>query len=60
MKWLIVGTSGISDNFIKGLKSNGEVAYAILSRTLERAKEYSQKHGIKKSFENLDRAFWIK
>ena len=56
MKWLIIGTGNISTHFISGLRKNNENPFAILSRTIEKARKFAEKENINKYFDNLDEA----
>ena len=50
-KWGIIGAARIAKKFAEGLKilPNAEL-YAIASRSLERAEDFKEKHGFKKTF----------
>jgi len=56
INWALVGTGGISNRFLIGLKAaEGAIAAAVVSRTMEKAAGFAARHGIEKSFDNFDR-----
>lgn len=56
MKWLIIGTGKISQDFIQALKRNKEEVYFVLSRDEKRAKEFSDINKISHYGTNLKKA----
>jgi len=55
INWALVGTGGISNQFIEGLKAAGGNAIAAVSRNLESAKDFAARHGIQKAYDNYER-----
>jgi predicted dehydrogenase len=53
--WALVGTGGISNRFLIGLKAAGANAAAIVSRSMENARDFAARHGIEKAFDNYDK-----
>ena len=47
MKWLIVGTGSISEEFINNLRHLGEEPAVVFSRSAAKGKEFANKHGIR-------------
>jgi predicted dehydrogenase len=55
INWAIVGTGGISNSFIKGLKdAEGAVPLAAVSGTRERAESFAATYGMKKYYAGFD------
>jgi predicted dehydrogenase len=54
INWALVGTGGITNKFLEGLKSTSGRAAAIVSRTLENAQAFAARNGIEKAFDNFD------
>jgi predicted dehydrogenase len=55
INWALVGTGGITNKFIVGLKAAEGCASAVVSRTLENAQRFAAKNNIEKVFDNYDR-----
>ena len=55
INWALVGTGGISNRFIIGLKAAGGKAEAVVSRSMEKARDFAQRHGAEKAFDNYDK-----
>jgi len=53
--WALVGSGGITNSFLAGLKATNGNPAAIVSRSLERAKDFASRNGIEKFFDNYDR-----
>jgi predicted dehydrogenase len=53
--WALVGTGGISNRFLIGLKAAGANAAAVVSRSMEKARDFAARHGIEKVFDNYDK-----
>ncbi|GHU84604.1 dehydrogenase [Spirochaetia bacterium] len=55
INWAFVGTGGITNAFITGLKAvPGVKLAAVASRSKETAEAFAVKHGVEKSFDNFD------
>jgi len=54
INWALVGAGGISNKFLEGLRAADGNPVAIVSRSLERAKEFASKNNIEKYFDNYD------
>lgn len=54
MKWLIIGTGWISEEFIKNLRHLGEEPTVVYSRTAAKGKEFASKNKIKYVSTNLN------
>ena len=55
INWALVGTGGISNRFVVGLKAaEGAVAAAVVSRSKENADAFAIRHSIEKSYDNFD------
>lgn len=46
MKWLIIGTGWISEDYVEALKRNNEEPWYILSRDKKRAKDFAERNNI--------------
>lgn len=47
MRVITVGTSGICRDTIKGFKRSGNIVHACVSRSIERARDFASKNGVK-------------
>lgn len=54
IKWAILGPGAIANQFAQALKDMGQNAYAVGSRSIERAKEFANRYGIKKAYGNYE------
>ncbi len=54
MKFGIIGTNFISDNFVAALPFTSATATAVYSRTEEKGTAFAQKHGIKAVFTDME------
>ncbi len=53
--WALVGTGGISNKFLSGLRSvAGAKAYAAVSRSMETARSWAVENGIEKAYADYD------
>ena len=55
LNWALVGTGGISNRFIIGLKAAGGRPFAAVSRTMEKARDFAARHGVDKAYDDYDR-----
>jgi len=55
INWALVGTGGISNKFITGLKATEGKAAAVVSRNMKNAQDFATQYGIKKAFDNYDK-----
>jgi predicted dehydrogenase len=54
MNWALVGTGAICSRFIVGLRAAGARAAAVVSRSLETARDFAGRYNIEKAFGNFD------
>ncbi|MCL2243567.1 MAG: Gfo/Idh/MocA family oxidoreductase [Treponema sp.] len=54
LNWALVGTGGITNKFIIGLKATGGNPYAVVSRSRESAKDFAFKNNIEKAYDDYD------
>jgi predicted dehydrogenase len=55
INWAVVGTGGITNRFVLGLKAaRGARLRAVVSRTGEKARDFAAKYGAEKSFSGYD------
>jgi len=55
LNWALVGTGGISNRFVVGLKAAGGNPYAVVSRSMEKGRDFANKYGAEKVYDNFDR-----
>jgi predicted dehydrogenase len=55
INWALVGTGGITNKFVVGLKAAGGRISAAVSRNMESAKNFAAQNGIEKAYDNYDR-----
>ncbi|MCL2832134.1 MAG: Gfo/Idh/MocA family oxidoreductase [Treponema sp.] len=54
LNWALAGTGGISNRFIIGLKAAGGKPLAVVSRTMQNARGFANRHGVEKACDNYD------
>ncbi|MDR0602511.1 MAG: Gfo/Idh/MocA family oxidoreductase [Treponema sp.] len=53
--WAFAGTGGITNQFIRGLKSaRGAKALAVASRSMDTARAFAARYGVEKAFDDYD------
>jgi predicted dehydrogenase len=55
INWALVGTGGITNKFIIGLKAAGGRIAAVVSRTREKAQDFAAQNDIEKYYDDYDR-----
>ena len=56
VRFAVIGTNFITDWFLEAARKNEEFALeAVYSRSLERAAQFAQKYGVRKTYDDLDR-----
>jgi len=55
INWAVVGTGGIVNHFLAGLRATNGQALAVVSRELDRAQSFATSKGIEKAFGDFDR-----
>ncbi|MFT8319042.1 MAG: Gfo/Idh/MocA family oxidoreductase [Sporolactobacillus sp.] len=54
LNWAILGPGGIASEFAGAVHASGGKIYAVGSRSLERARDFAQKHHIEKAYGDYD------
>jgi len=54
INWALVGTRGIVNHFLTGLREVNGHAMAVVSRSQDRARHFAKRNGIAKAFGNFD------
>jgi len=54
INWALVGAGGISNKFLEGLRATDGNPSAIVSRSMEKAKDFALKNNIEKYFDNYE------
>ena len=54
LNWALVGTGGISNRFILGLKAAGGKPLAAVSRTMANANDFAGRHGVEKTYDDYE------
>ncbi|MCL2763184.1 MAG: Gfo/Idh/MocA family oxidoreductase [Treponema sp.] len=54
INWALVGTGGICNNFLAGLRATGGQAAAVVSRCREKAQDFAARNSIAKAFDHYD------